>query len=101
MNYFFYRLNAPRPTFAADMTAEEGALMGVHAQYWRELVANGTAIVVGPVLDPKASFGMAVVRLEEGADPSALGNYDPVITANKGFTFEIFPMPRVMLPEEE
>jgi hypothetical protein len=98
MNYFYYRLNAPRPTFAQDMTPEEAQLMGVHAAYWRFLMEQGKVIVVGPVLDPKESFGVGIVQLPDGADPTPIGLNDPAITANRGFSFEIHPMPRVMMP---
>jgi uncharacterized protein len=98
MNYFYYRLNAPRKTFAQDMTPEEAQLMGVHAAYWKGLVDQGKVIVVGPVLDPKESFGVGIVQLPEGEDPQQIGIHDPAITANKGFTFEVHVMPRVMVP---
>ena len=98
MNYYYYRLNAPRDTFAHDMTPEEQQILGVHAEYWRALVEEGKVIVVGPVSDPRGAFGVAIVRLPEGEDPAAIGLNDPAITANKGFSFDLFTMPRVMMP---
>lgn len=98
MNYYYYRLNAPRTTFAADMTAEEAEIMEVHAAYWRGLMEDGKVLLVGPVLDPRASFGIGIVQLPEGEDPLPLGTHDPAITANRGFSFEIYPMPRIMVP---
>jgi uncharacterized protein YciI len=98
MNYFYYRLNAPRPTFAADMTQEEAQVMETHAVYWRQLMEEGKVILVGPVLDPKASFGIGIVQLPEGEDPFPLGTNDPAITSGRGFTFEIHPMPKIMVP---
>lgn len=34
MNCFPYKLIPPRPTFAADMTGTEQAVMAEHAAYW-------------------------------------------------------------------
>jgi uncharacterized protein len=99
MNYYYYRLNAPRSTFAQDMTPEEQQVLGVHAEYWRALVAEGKVIVVGPVSDPRGAFGLAIVQLPDGEDPMPLGIHDPAITANMGFTFDLLSMPRVMVPD--
>jgi len=98
MNYFYYRLNAPRKTFALDMTPEEAQLMQVHTAYWKKLVDAGKVIVVGPVLDPREAFGVGIVQLPEGEDPQQIGINDPAITANQGFSFEVHAMPRVMAP---
>ena len=51
MPTFVFRLTAPRPTFALDMTDEEREIMGRHAAHWRPLVDNGQMVVFGPVLD--------------------------------------------------
>ena len=60
--FFFVRLVPPRPTFALDMTAEERAFMTEHVAYWTKKLADGTAIVFGPVADPSGDWGMGVVR---------------------------------------
>jgi len=99
MNYFLYRLNPPRPTFPADMTPAEAELMQKHAAYWTGLMKQGRVIAFGPVADPKGSYGIGLIRLEEGEDANALGANDPVISANVGFGFEVHPMPRLVLPE--
>ena len=41
MSAFVFRLNAPRPTFALDMTDEERAIMGRHAAYWQPFIDSG------------------------------------------------------------
>lgn len=99
MQYFFYKLNPPRPTFPADMTPAEGKVMQEHSAYWSDLMKQGGVVAVGPVADPKGSYGVGIVRLEDGSDPTALGTNDPAIQAEIGFTFEIHPMPRLLLPE--
>ncbi|MDL5156762.1 YciI family protein [Actinomycetospora termitidis] len=65
-----YRLIAPRPTFAQDMTEHEAAVMGEHAAYWHDLVDRGTAVLFGPVADPAGFWGLAVV--ETGSDDEAV-----------------------------
>jgi len=93
MAHFFYKLIAPRPTFAVDMTDAEKVLMGTHAVYWKGLLDRGIAVIFGPVADPKGAFGMAVVDVEDEAAARALILDDPVILANQNFGFEIHPMP--------
>ena len=56
-SYFFLRLNPPRPTFPADMTEAERAVMEEHAAYWTSWTERGVVVVFGPVMDPKASTG--------------------------------------------
>src|ERR1700674_1412576 len=65
MQLFLFRLNSPRPTFAQDMTDTERAAMLKHVAYWRELLDEGTAIVFGPVADPKGTWGVGIVRVED------------------------------------
>lgn len=99
MRYFFYRLVGPRPSFPADITPAEMKLMQEHGQYWRGQMAQGKVVAFGPVADPKGAFGVAIIRLEDGADPKPLADGDPVIKVGEGFSFEIHPMPQVVHPE--
>ena len=99
MNYYFYKLISPRPTFPADMTPEEGALMQKHGAYWAEQIKAGTTVLVGPVADPKGFFGVGVLRLEDLAMAESVAANDPVIAANVGFSKELYAMPRLMLAE--
>lgn len=94
MPYFFSRLIAPRVTFAHDMTDAETAIMGRHAAYWAELLASGSVVVFGPVLDPKGAWGLGIVRAETEADARVLIEADPILGAGLGFGYEMFPMPR-------
>jgi hypothetical protein len=96
MQYFLYRLNAPRPTFLADMTPAEVALMQEHASYWGGQLAQGRVIAFGPVADPSGAYGIAILRLGDDSDPNALALDDPAIRANAGFTSELHPMPQVV-----
>lgn len=99
MNYFLYRLNSPRPTFPADITPAEGALMRQHAAYWARLMEKGQVVAFGPVADPKGAYGIAILRLEEGEDAATLGANDPAVLADIGFGFELHPMPRLVVAE--
>ncbi|MBN8715151.1 MAG: hypothetical protein J0H50_14510 [Xanthomonadales bacterium] len=99
MKYFLYRLDTPRPTFPADITPAERGLMQEHATYWRELMKKGLVVAFGPVADPKRPYGIAIIQLGDNADPDILGAKDPAIKANAGFSFEVHPMPSVVLPE--
>jgi len=100
MKHYFYKLISPRPTFPADMTPEEGRLMQSHVAYWAGHMAIGRVIALGPVADPKGTFGVGIIRLDDDTDPASLGAGDPVIQANAGFAFEMHPMPRVLVPEK-
>lgn len=99
MGYFHLRLIAPRPTFPFDMTEAEGEAMAEHAIYWRKLAADGRAVAVGPVFDPKGAYGLAIVETENEAEAEALGAADPVTRSGLGFRWEAAPMPSIILRE--
>jgi hypothetical protein len=48
MSTFAFRLKAPRPNFALDMSDEEREIMGRHAAYWQPLIDSGQMVVFGP-----------------------------------------------------
>ena len=97
MKFYVMKLIAPRPTFACDMSADERALMQKHALFWRERMAEGKVIVFGPVMDPAGPYGIGIVRLEDGVEPKAFWERDPVIVADCGFTVEVAPMVTAVL----
>ncbi len=96
MKYFFCRLLPPRADFVQTMTPEEAQLMQDHGAYWKGLMDKGLVAVFGLVLDPKAPYGVGVLTLGEAGDPQALTAQDPTILANRGFAYEILPMPRAV-----
>lgn len=77
---FVFRLQAPRPNFALDMTDEERQIMARHAAYWRPLVDSGQMVVFGPVLDGTGSWGLGVVEAEDEQKLRAFAAGDPVVT---------------------
>jgi len=79
MSTFVFRLVAPRPTFALDMTDEEREIMGRHAAYWQPLVESGQMVVFGPVLDSTGSWGLGVVEADDEDELRAFAAGDPVV----------------------
>ncbi|MGC1389945.1 MAG: YciI family protein [Bacteroidales bacterium] len=86
---FFLKLNPPRSTFMSDMTDEERVIMQKHVDYWAPYVDDGTVIVLGPVLDPKGGYGIAVIRVDNNDQLKELTDNDP---ANELNSYEIYPM---------
>jgi uncharacterized protein YciI len=80
MSTFVFRLKAPRPTFALDMTDEEREIMGRHAAHWQPLIDSGQMVVFGPVLDSTGSWGLGVVEAEDEDELRAFAARDPVVT---------------------
>ena len=97
MTYFLYKLTPPRPTFPGDMTPAEGILMREHVGYWAGLMKQGRVLAFGPVADPKGSYGISIIQVEDGDEAHRLGAHDPVIVADVGFGFEVHPMPRLVV----
>ncbi len=75
-----FRLKAPRPTFALDMTDEEREIMGRHAAYWRPYIESGQMVVFGPILDEGGSWGLGVVESDDEDGLRAFAAGDPVVT---------------------
>jgi uncharacterized protein len=92
MNHFLYRLIPPRPTFPADMTEAEGAIMEAHFGYWAAVIAKRQAVAYGPVMDPTGTYGIAVVEVADDEAARNLATSDPAILARAGFDFELYPM---------
>ncbi len=87
--HFFLKLNPPRPTFTIDMSEEERNIMLKHVAYWSPYVNNGTVIVLGPVMDPKGGYGIAVVAVENKELLDELIANDPANGLNR---YEVYSM---------
>ena len=48
--------------------------------------------MVGPVLDPKGTYGIAVLEVEDQAIAQNIASSDPAITSQAGFRFEVHSM---------
>ena len=79
MTTFVFRLKAPRPTFALDMSDAEREIMGRHAAHWRPYIDSGQMVVFGPVLDSTGSWGLGVVEAEDEEELRAFASRDPVV----------------------
>jgi uncharacterized protein YndB with AHSA1/START domain len=90
--YFLCRLIPPRPSFPFDMNEAERATMQEHVGYWTAQMNAGTAIIFGPVADPKGAWGLGVVRVKDEAEVRAFEAGDPAIRSKHGFRYEILPM---------
>jgi uncharacterized protein YciI len=77
---FVFRLKAPRPNFALDMTDEEREIMGRHAAHWQPYLDAGQMVVFGPVLDGTGSWGLGVVETDDEDELRAFAGRDPVVT---------------------
>jgi uncharacterized protein YciI len=84
MTTFVFRLQAPRPTFALDMSDEEREIMARHAAYWRPYVESGQMVIFGPVLDSTGSWGLGVVEADDEEELRAFAAGDPVVTTGTG-----------------
>ena len=80
MSTYVFRLKAPRPTFALDMTDDEREIMGRHAAHWAPRVEAGEMVVFGPVLDGSGSWGLGVIEAEDEDELRAFAAADPVVT---------------------
>ena len=94
MKTYFCRLISPRPTFAQDLTGDEAKLMQAHAAYWKGWMDKGWVVAFGLVADPAGPYGIGIVEVENAADVLGLTRDDPAIRADRGFRYEVHPMPR-------
>jgi len=81
------------------MSEAERDIMRRHVGYWSSKIATGEALLFGPVADPKAGYGIGVIRVDDLAAMHTLRNSDPAMQSGVGFTYEITPMPQVITPQ--
>jgi uncharacterized protein len=84
MSMFVFRLKAPRPNFALDMSDEEREIMGRHAAHWQPYIESGQMVVFGPVLDGTGSWGLGVVDSDDEDELRRHAADDPVVTTGTG-----------------
>ncbi len=87
--HFFLKLNPPRASFTFDMSEEERIIMQHHVAYWKPFVEKGIVLALGPVLDPKGGFGIAIIGVEDEKQLETLIADDPANGLNR---YEIYPM---------
>lgn len=89
--HYMLKSTPPRPTFHQDMTVEERDIMLKHINYWTEKQKQGIALVFGPVLNPSAPHGLAIIEVENEAQVPKLIEEDPAVIAGLMPT-EFYPM---------
>jgi len=94
--FFALRLNPSRADFIQTMTEEEKSIMQQHGAYWRRFMNQGKVIVFGPVLDPKAVYGLGILAVEDEQEVKDFIAGDP---ANKINSYEYYSMLAV-IPEK-
>jgi uncharacterized protein len=99
MQPFVFRLLAPRPTFASDMSATERSVMHEHAEYWARLASEGRVVAFGPVADPAGAYGIGIVLASDLIEAGSIRDSDPAMLSAHGFRTEIAPMLRLVTPE--
>jgi uncharacterized protein YndB with AHSA1/START domain len=92
-SYFMCRLLPPRATFPMDMTEAEGKVMQEHVAYWTSLLHKGSAVLFGPVLDPKGAWGAGVLSVRGEDELRSIQANDPAIRSELGFAYEAHSMP--------
>jgi uncharacterized protein len=94
--YFALKLNPSRPDFAQTMNDEERSIMQQHVVYWTERMNQGKVLAFGPVLDPKAVYGLGIVAVDDEQEVKDFIAGDP---ANEINSYEYHPMLAVV-PEK-
>lgn len=89
------RLMPPRSTFPGDMTADERKVMDQHAAHWKGLVETGTAIVYGPVFDPRGVYGMGIIGAGSEDEARSIAARDPAV-ALRLLKLELSPMQAIL-----
>jgi len=79
----------------------EMKIMQEHVVYWKELTDKKIVLLFGPVVDPKGTYGLAIVEAADEDVANEYGIHDPAIEADVGFKFEIYPMPQVILRDSQ
>ena len=85
LQHYLCRLMPPRPTFMADLSAEERDLMKAHGAYWRDKLAAGAVLAFGPSAE---GYGVGIVNVPDEAALHAFEADDPAIRSGRGFRYE-------------
>jgi uncharacterized protein YciI len=96
MGHYLYKLIPPRPTFMADMTADEAAIMEQHFDYWTSLLDGGAVVAYGPVNDPAGGYGLAILEADTEQAARNIGDADPAV-AKQLASFQVFEMPATIV----
>jgi hypothetical protein len=101
MAWFLSKLIPPRPSFLADMSEEERAVMLAHQDYWLPQLNAGLVLAMGPVVDPNGAYGVMLANVPSLKMLEAWQAQDPALLAGLGFAFENYPMPSLRVAPVE
>ncbi|MFS0777175.1 YciI family protein [Neobacillus sp. 3P2-tot-E-2] len=93
--HFMLKSTPPRVTFHQNMTEEERNIMLQHIAYWTDKQNQGIALVFGPVLNPAAPHGLAIIEVENEEQVPKLIEEDPAVIARL-MTTEFYPMKAII-----
>lgn len=93
--HFMLKSIPPRITFHQDMTEKERDIMLQHITYWTDKQNQGIALVFGPVLNPSAPHGLAIIEVENEDQVPVLIKEDPAVIEGI-MTTEFYPMKAVV-----
>ena len=93
--HFMLKSTPPRVTFHQDMTEEERNNMLQHITYWTDMQNQGIALVFGPVLNPSAPHGLAIIEVENQEQVPKLIAEDPAVITGI-MTTEFYPMKAII-----
>ncbi|MGF6949431.1 uncharacterized protein YciI [Neobacillus sp. B4I6] len=93
--HFMLKSTPPRTTFHQDMTEDERSIMQQHISYWMDKQNQGIALVFGPVLNPSAPHGLAIIEVENEEQVPKFISEDPAVVAGI-MTTEFYPMKAII-----
>lgn len=91
MAFFYVKLVPPTSTFAIDMSEEERVIMVEHRTHMDRWFAEGKVLLFGPVLDPTAIYGVAVMECDTIEEVESIFHEDPSVKSGLN-RVEIYPM---------
>jgi uncharacterized protein YciI len=94
--YFVLHLLPSRPDFAQTMSNAEREVMMKHVEYWTEIMNQGKVLAFGPVMDPKAVYGLGIISVDSEDEVKEFIANDPASKINR---YEYFPM-RAIVPKK-
>jgi uncharacterized protein YciI len=68
-------------------------LMREHRDYRTKFTEEGSVIVFGPVADPKGTWGVAILEVDDEAAARSMAENDPVTKSGSGFRWDTIWMP--------
>src|SRR5947209_2099861 len=80
MPTWIYFIRPPRPDFADTMTGREHAVWSEHFTRLKRLLADGTLVMAGPILDPP-NDGIVIFEAPDGESARRIMNEDPTIAS--------------------